>query len=101
MQVLINETCVVTSEIEGFTYDHAKYVYESLREIETSEGRFFPIVEIDVGWTDDRELDCRYELEQPKFERIRRITGYLTGTLDSWNNAKRAEERERVKHEVS
>lgn len=34
------------------------------------------------------------------FERIRRITGYLVGTLDKWNNAKRAEERDRVKHEV-
>ena len=33
-----------------------------------------------------------------KFERIRRITGYLVGTLDTWNSAKRAEERDRVKH---
>ncbi|WIV11790.1 anaerobic ribonucleoside triphosphate reductase [Proteiniborus sp. MB09-C3] len=33
-----------------------------------------------------------------KFERIRRITGYLVGTLDRFNNAKRAEERDRVKH---
>ena len=33
-----------------------------------------------------------------QFERIRRITGYLVGTLDKWNDAKRAEERERVKH---
>ena len=32
------------------------------------------------------------------FQRIRRITGYLTGTLDRWNDAKRAEERDRVKH---
>ena len=32
------------------------------------------------------------------FERIRRITGYLVGTLDTWNNAKKAEERDRVKH---
>ncbi len=32
------------------------------------------------------------------FERIRRITGYLVGTIDRWNNAKRAEERDRVKH---
>lgn len=32
------------------------------------------------------------------FERIRRITGYLVGTLDKWNNAKRAEERDRTKH---
>jgi ribonucleoside-triphosphate reductase len=33
-----------------------------------------------------------------KFERIRRITGYLVGTLDRFNDAKRAEERDRVKH---
>ncbi len=32
------------------------------------------------------------------FERIRRITGYLVGTMDKWNDAKKAEESERVKH---
>lgn len=32
------------------------------------------------------------------FQRIRRITGYLVGTLDRFNNAKRAEEHDRVKH---
>lgn len=36
--------------------------------------------------------------EGVKFERIRRITGYLVGTLDRFNDAKRAEERDRVKH---
>ena len=35
------------------------------------------------------------------FERIRRITGYLVGTLDRFNDAKRAEASERVKHTVS
>ena len=35
------------------------------------------------------------------FERIRRITGYLVGTTDRWNNAKRAEEHDRVKHTIS
>ncbi len=34
------------------------------------------------------------------FERIRRITGYLVGTIDRWNNAKRAEEHDRVKHGI-
>lgn len=42
----------------------------------------------------------RNEADGVPFERIRRITGYLVGTLDKWNNAKRAEERDRVKHEV-
>lgn len=32
------------------------------------------------------------------FERIRRITGYLVGTTDRWNDAKKAELRDRVKH---
>ena len=36
-----------------------------------------------------------------RFERIRRITGYLVGTLDRFNNAKRAEEHDRVKHGLS
>ncbi|MDL2267685.1 hypothetical protein LJC46_06835 [Desulfovibrio sp. OttesenSCG-928-G15] len=36
--------------------------------------------------------------ENTGFERTRRITGYLVGTLDRFNNAKRAEERDRVKH---
>lgn len=35
------------------------------------------------------------------FERIRRITGYLVGTMDKWNDAKRAEERDRVKHSLN
>ncbi len=36
--------------------------------------------------------------EGVRFERIRRVTGYLVGTLDRFNNGKRAEERDRVKH---
>lgn len=36
-----------------------------------------------------------------RFERIRRITGYLVGTMDKWNDAKRAEERDRVTHGTS
>jgi len=44
------------------------------------------------------ELD--YTIQPIRFERIRRITGYLVGTTDRWNNAKRAEEHDRVKHGV-
>lgn len=39
--------------------------------------------------------------EGVKFERIRRITGYLVGTVDRFNNGKRAEERDRVKHNIA
>jgi hypothetical protein len=39
--------------------------------------------------------------EDVGFERIRRITGYLVGTLDRFNDAKRSEEHDRVKHGLS
>ncbi|MCH5184982.1 MAG: anaerobic ribonucleoside triphosphate reductase [Oscillospiraceae bacterium] len=42
----------------------------------------------------------RSEKDGASFERIRRITGYLVGTLDRFNNGKRAEERDRVKHGI-
>ena len=44
--------------------------------------------------------NCGRHEEDVRFERIRRITGYLVGTLDRFNNAKRAEESERVKHGI-
>ena len=46
---------------------------------------------------DPTHLDVEFRGGRP-FERIRRVTGYLVGTLDRWNDAKRAEERDRVKH---
>lgn len=45
------------------------------------------------------QVEINYVSSQRKFERIRRITGYLVGTIDRWNNAKKAEERDRVKHD--
>lgn len=47
---------------------------------------------------DNHYVTLNYKFTQP-FERIRRITGYLVGTLDRWGNAKRSEERDRVKHD--
>ena len=42
--------------------------------------------------------DIHYYTAKVPFDRIRRITGYLVGTLDRFNNAKRSEEKDRVKH---
>ena len=44
--------------------------------------------------------NCGRSEEDGPFERIRRITGYLVGTLDRFNDAKRAEEHDRVKHGI-
>ena len=57
-----------------------------------------PLVEITVKLCDDGKVDLGYLFKGEKFERIRRVTGYLVGSLDRWNDAKQAEERERVKH---
>lgn len=46
-------------------------------------------------------VDMSYKFEQVPFERIRRITGYLVGTVDRFNNGKRAEEKDRVKHDTT
>jgi len=47
---------------------------------------------------DGEYVDMQYHLKPQPIERIRRITGYLVGTLDRFNDAKAAEERDRVKH---
>lgn len=55
---------------------------------------------IDINVCGD-EVELTYDFGNQPFHRIRRITGYLVGTLDRFNNAKRAEESQRVKHGVS
>ena len=55
------------------------------------------IESIDINLDGDF-ADLTYHWQTVPFERIRRITGYLVGTLDRFNNAKRAEESQRVKH---
>lgn len=51
--------------------------------------------------TEEKRTEEKLIGEGVGFERIRRITGYLVGTLDRFNNGKRAEERDRVKHSVT
>ena len=57
-------------------------------------------VSMDIEFDGDF-ANIRTHLGRRPFERIRRITGYLVGTLDRFNNAKRAEEHDRVKHGLS
>lgn len=50
---------------------------------------------------DGEYVDVEYHFSDIPFQRIRRITGYLVGTLDRFNNAKRTEVEDRVKHNIS
>ena len=58
------------------------------------------VTALDISLAEDGQVILDYQLRPQKFERIRRITGYLVGTIDRWNNAKRAEENDRVKHSI-
>ena len=56
-----------------------------------------------IGMTvkiDGEYVDLQYDFENIPFDRIRRITGYLVGTIDRFNDAKASEVKERVKHGV-
>jgi len=92
--VVVNGTDVTVkgidniSEQEILAYMNLIHKDNQRDEIET--------LEISAESGDNVALD--YTLRPPQFQRIRRITGYLVGTLDRFNNAKRAEEHDRVKH---
>lgn len=49
---------------------------------------------------DGDEIEIYYDIPPVHFNRLRRITGYLVGDLGRWNNGKRAEEKDRVKHDA-
>ena len=85
--MVINVTGATLSEEEKNAY--AQYVSDKHpdKELDT----------LDIH-VDGEFVDLKYHFAPVRFERIRRITGYLVGTLDRFNNAKQAEEHDRVKH---
>ena len=85
----------------------ADAIREALKELEQFENLHVSrLVEAGVqlidAFGDEKSAKEYYEDHRQyfggQFERLRRITGYLVGSLDRWNDAKRAEERDRVKH---
>lgn len=53
---------------------------------------------IEIVIDNEGYANLTYSLAPVDFERIRRITGYLVGTTNRWNNAKKNELKDRVKH---
>lgn len=54
--------------------------------------------ELNLTIISDDDVKVSYKINNTRFERIRRITGYLVGSLDKWNDAKQKEEKDRVIH---
>lgn len=96
--MLIDEVEVVVVGFTDIDEDEIKkYIsYIKERDPKSAGGRLY---RLSIGREPSGKVSLKYMFKMPKFERIRRITGYLVGTIDRWNNAKRAEERERVKHD--
>ena len=91
-----------TTQADGITLRSTEPLDEKEAQAYASRARslFNNVKRVNVE-IDGDEVVLSYDLAQGNFERIRRITGYLVGTLDRFNNAKRAEERERVKHGIA
>ena len=82
--------------VEGLNDVSEQEIVNYIDYVENETNEKLDTLHISAAGNDYVNID--YVLQPQKFERIRRITGYLVGTIDRWNDAKRAEEHDRVKH---
>ena len=94
--MLVNGINVTVSGIQDMSEQEIVSYIDMLQE-ETDE----ELESLSITPAENGEINLDYVLQPAKFERIRRITGYRVGTIDRWNNAKRSEEHDRVKHDMN
>ena len=83
----------MTITVIGMSNEEAEVYIQQIKD--KYPDRLFKYFRVEAA---EEYADIQYEFETIPFERIRRVTGYLVGSLDRWNDGKRAEERDRVKH---
>ena len=88
-----NNVEVVLTGIDALAQDELEAYIKRGKEAEPKK----ELTKIEIN-VEGEFVDLKYHYKVP-FERIRRITGYLVGTTDRWNNAKKAELNDRVKHD--
>lgn len=96
---------MITKELDGVKVSYDEKIecvtddelMEYIKVGRSEHGRISAMTVKAVKGADD-DVDVEWKLAVVPFDRIRRITGYLVGTLDRFNNAKRAEVSDRVKH---
>ncbi len=96
---IVNDVEITVNGIDDLSRAELLSYMEKISNNLPDDCRLHDLMVTKVPGTDDVDLD--YHFQAPKFDRIRRITGYLVGTIDRWNDAKRAEEKDRVKHGLS
>ena len=92
----IDGTKITVNGLPDITEDEARAYLKMIKEQYPQD----IITTLDIGSEKDGNVYLSYDVKPPPFQRIRRITGYLVGTLDRFNNAKRKEEQDRVKHSL-
>lgn len=112
--ILYNQQNIYPFDFEKYKKSLAKYGFnddellrESLKEFDQYTNLHYScLIRLAIKLIPDEEQARQYyedhqHTEEGGFERLRRITGYLVGSLERWNDGKKAEERERVKHNVA
>lgn len=85
MKVEVSNGTLEQQEIEAYmAHARERYPNRTIKKL---------CIEVDGDY-----VNLSYVFEDQPFQRIRRITGYLVGDMSHWNNAKKAEERDRVTH---
>ena len=95
MRNLIIDTVEVIAD-ERISEEEVKAYVKYVKE--KSPKKTLSSLTITIPEDDENDVNLEWVFDATPFERIRRITGYLVGTMDKWNNGKRAEEADRVKH---
>lgn len=93
--MIIDNIKIKITNIPDITHEEIKEYIEAI----TDESSIKPS-EMELSLADDGKVVIDYVLPEVPFEHIRRITGYLVGGMNRWNNAKRSEEHDRVKHSL-
>lgn len=112
--ILYNQQNIYPFDFDKYKKSLAKYGFnddellkESLKEFDQYTNLHYScLIQLAVKLIPDEEQARQYYADHQHkddggFERLRRITGYLVGSLERWNDGKKAEERERVKHNVA
>ena len=86
------DNVVVTANVEMEDNEIKEYIHHVMK---IDKGI---LTELNISINDNDNVELKYTFRNQPIARIRRVCGYLTGTIDSWNNAKQAELRDRVKH---
>ena len=95
-ELTIDDVKVTITNVDDMSYDEAAQYLKKVQKDYPNE----KIKELNITLNKDGKIELDTRDSVIPFERIRRITGYLVGTLDRFNDAKRAEESQRVKHSV-